>query len=419
MTVNGWAPTMKNISSVSHPHIDQHRAMKAAKTTYRIALALLCGLAVSLKAQNLYVSTGRPTIGSVAEYTLSGATIKSFLPITNLNSPFGLAVSGNDLFVVNDHTIGEYTLSGAPVNTPLIPGLVFPEGIAISGTNLFVVDSHYGTVGEYTTSGATVNASLISGLDNPLGIAISGTNLFVANSGSNTICEYSTSGMAINVSLISGLNVPYGIAISGTNLFVVNFGLGGGVPGSDTIGEYSTSGATVNPSLISGLNAPAGIAIWGNDLFVANDTGIGEYTTSGATVNATLISYAGTLQEPCGIAHFRSITGHRSRRQSKRSFLPLFGIGNKLRFSKRDEPGFDQLANGDQWRADHWHFGYQHFACWCSSVPCLARLNFDGAVEVERGGRRQRLLACGAVAFYAFNNSSAICTAFRAAPLSN
>jgi len=58
----------------------------------------------------------------------------------------------------------------------LISGLgpFSPCGIAVSGTDLFVVNSFIGTIGEYTTSGATVNSSLISGLDGPLGIAIVG-----------------------------------------------------------------------------------------------------------------------------------------------------------------------------------------------------------------------------------------------------
>jgi hypothetical protein len=34
-----------------------------------------------------------------------------------------------------------------------------------------------GTTGEYTTSGATVNTSLIGGLNQPAGIAVSGSNL--------------------------------------------------------------------------------------------------------------------------------------------------------------------------------------------------------------------------------------------------
>ena len=69
-------------------------------------------------------------------------------------------------------TIGAYTTSGATVNAALISGLDLPFGIAVSGSDLFVANIDGGTIGEYTTAGATVNAALISGLDLPTDVAI-------------------------------------------------------------------------------------------------------------------------------------------------------------------------------------------------------------------------------------------------------
>jgi MYXO-CTERM domain-containing protein len=171
--------------------------------------------------------------GTLGEYTTSGATINSSL-ISGLTDPFGLALSGSDLFVANEDAL--------------------TIGIALSGSNLLVSNVGIGTVGEYTTSGATVNASLISGLGGPAGLAVSGSNLFVANAVAGTISEYNTSGALVNAALISGLNTPVGIAVSGPDLFVTE-------EGSGTVGEYTTSGAVVNASLISGLNVPTGITI--------------------------------------------------------------------------------------------------------------------------------------------------------------
>jgi PEP-CTERM motif len=196
------------------------------------------------------------------------------------------------IFAAGLSRVGEYTTSGATVNSALISGLSFPVGIAVSGSNLFVVNRGNGTVGEYTTAGATVNPALISGLSDPVGldipygIAVSGSDLFVFSGGNGTIGEYTTSGATVNPALISGLDVPYGIAVSGSDLFVVNYNTG-------TIGKYTTSGTTVNPALISGLSVSSGgIAVSGSDLFfLSGGYGtIGEYTTSGATVNPALIS---------------------------------------------------------------------------------------------------------------------------------
>ena len=260
--------------------------MKTSKSIYRIplALALACALAATLKAQNIYVlNSGNDTIG---EYGLNGAGDTSL--ISGVDSSWGFAISGTNLFIPTETGVGEYTTSGATVNASLISEFpLVPLNVAICGTNLFVLN--FGTVGEYTTFGTTINALLISGLTNsPVGMAISGTNLFVANNYDGTIGEYTTSGATVNASLISGLNYPVGIAISGTNLFVED-GLG--------VGEYTTSGATVNASFISGLDGGIfGIAIWGTNLVVAYNlygTGQGsvsEYTTSGALVNTTPIS---------------------------------------------------------------------------------------------------------------------------------
>jgi hypothetical protein len=98
--------------------------------------------------------------------------------ISGLDRPFGIAISGDDLFVVNrgdapgTGTIGEYTTSGAVVNASLISGLNLPYGLAVYGDDLFVANQFNGTIGEYTTSGATIDASLISGLHEPVDIAI-------------------------------------------------------------------------------------------------------------------------------------------------------------------------------------------------------------------------------------------------------
>ena len=106
------------------------------------------------------------------------------------------------------------------MNPSLVSGLSNPWGLVLSGSDLFVTNENVGgvagsgTIGEYTTSGTTVNPSLVSGLTGPIGVAVSGSDLFVANSDSNTTGEYTTSGATVNPSLISGLNLPGGIAVT-------------------------------------------------------------------------------------------------------------------------------------------------------------------------------------------------------------
>jgi hypothetical protein len=69
------------------------------------------------------------------------------------------------IFVTNYDagTIGEYTTSGVPVNPAPITGLNGPVGIAVSGEDLFVTNLFGSTVGKYTTSGVPVDPALITG----------------------------------------------------------------------------------------------------------------------------------------------------------------------------------------------------------------------------------------------------------------
>lgn len=64
------------------------------------------------------------------------------------------------IFVANsaNGTIGEYTTEGTTVNAALISGLINPWGIAVSGEDLFITSDGdlspgSGYISEYTTSG--------------------------------------------------------------------------------------------------------------------------------------------------------------------------------------------------------------------------------------------------------------------------
>jgi DNA-binding beta-propeller fold protein YncE len=150
------------------------------------------------------------------------------------------AARANHIFVINQGdprapeprgSVGEYTTAGATVNPTLISGLNRPQGIAVSGSDLFVVNEANGTIGKYTTAGATVNASLISGLNGPQGIAVSGSDLFVVNEANGTIGKYTTAGATVNPALISGLSSPTYLAVATvpapepTNLILILLGL--------------------------------------------------------------------------------------------------------------------------------------------------------------------------------------------------
>src|SRR3984957_12001897 len=103
----------------------------------------------------------------------------------------GAARAGGTIFVTNNdsetNTVGAYTAAGTTLNAALVSDANGPWGIAVAGSVLFVVNRGANTIGEYATSGATVNAALIKGLSEPAFIALSGANLFVTNESGGTI----------------------------------------------------------------------------------------------------------------------------------------------------------------------------------------------------------------------------------------
>jgi hypothetical protein len=210
-------------------------------------------------------------------------------------------VSGSYLYVAQENgTVRKYTTAGSLVNGSLISGLYLPWGITVSGNDLFVANAggESSTVGEYTTSGATLNASLVSGLDNPTGLATDGNDLYVTCWSSGTVGIYTTSGAGINTFGSPGA-YPGGVTLDGNGHVYVST-LNG-------VGEYTTAGVPVNASLISGgYNSGVGIALDGNGhLFWADNYGgaggnvIGEYTTGGQLINASFIT---GLSNPVALA---------------------------------------------------------------------------------------------------------------------
>jgi len=58
-------------------------------------------------------------------------------------------------------------------NTSFIMGLSSPYGLAVSGNDLFVADAGNSRVGEYdVTTGGPINATFIGGFSAPVGLAV-------------------------------------------------------------------------------------------------------------------------------------------------------------------------------------------------------------------------------------------------------
>src|SRR5438132_1351606 len=172
MSSRRLAPGQARVTSSAHSlaqmvlRIFRRRRFQSPATSI-VALALLAGAALmpaTARAQVLLeTNAGGNTVGA---FTTSGGEINRFFISTGLNVPTGIALSGTDLFIAsfgntqNNGKIGWFTTSGMTVNSSLVTGLFGPFGLAIAGGNLFVVNNNNGTVGEYTLAGTPVNPAL-------------------------------------------------------------------------------------------------------------------------------------------------------------------------------------------------------------------------------------------------------------------
>lgn len=145
-----------------------------------------------------------------------------------LRGPDGLVISGNNFFVSNNDSsggwIGEYTLAGATINDHFIntPG-IGAYGLAISGNHLFVatgisgqlgLSGQLGVIGNVEecdiNSGAVLNPNFVSGLQYVYGITISGNTLYVSQDsgradGQSVISTYDVnSGALLNANFVPG-----------------------------------------------------------------------------------------------------------------------------------------------------------------------------------------------------------------------
>ncbi len=254
---------------------------------------------ISAPAQQLLVvNSADATIG---KYSHDGATINPAF-ISGLQQPFGIAVDGQFLYVVQGNgVVKKFTTAGTLVNGELVRGLYGPIGIAISDGFLYVANGggESSTVGKYTTDGVTVSASLVTGLGNPSGVAIDGDYLYVAEWHTGRVGKYRTDGGGGNRSFVSGLVYPGAVVTDGSGLVYVS-SLNGGVT------KYSTNGMRFGTLVPGEYNSGLGLALDGRGyLYYANNFGgaggnrIAKYTTNGVLVNASLIT---GLRNPVAIA---------------------------------------------------------------------------------------------------------------------
>jgi len=190
---------------------------------------------IAVSGNNLFLGlTANGTLGGTANGTIgeyditTGKAINANL-ITGLSwfDVTAITVSGNNLFVAHigpPPTIDEYdATTGSLIKAGFILPVESPWSLAVSGNNIFVANGNVSfgddRVSEYNaTTGDLITVAVVSGLNSGLRIAVSGNDLFTMSGASSNgstfygtiIGEYdTTTATAINPNFITGL--PLGV----------------------------------------------------------------------------------------------------------------------------------------------------------------------------------------------------------------
>ena len=165
------------------------------------------------------------TSGNILSYNLANPSATPTTLVSGLGTGFApRSISVNStggVYSANDTSnAGRITFGGSNVSG-ITNASNYANGVAVSGNDLFVLNNH-ASVSEYTlslngTTASLVSAFSISNLSNGSSIAVSGNDLLVSNFNSNTVTAYSISGNGkadSSFTTITGLSQPEQIAVA-------------------------------------------------------------------------------------------------------------------------------------------------------------------------------------------------------------
>ena len=272
-----------------------------------LSLGAIFALAITVHAQNLYVSVNGPrglgnTDGSISEYTPSGMqmTFTSGIP-----RPRGLAFdSSGNLFagvayIIRSGDEHSKILKFPPLRHESVLGNAahsVVEGVITDGAgNVFAIVQDLtspvlaGIIYKFAPNGTRTIFGTTPGNSFDIAFDASG-NLFAADFGDQTIYKFTPSGtrtVFAGPTNFADSTGPVGLAFdSSGNLFVSTEAFGD--PGNDAILEFTPSG--IESTFAMGLTMPRGLAFDASgNLFLAEtlaapDGDILEFTTGGAQI---------------------------------------------------------------------------------------------------------------------------------------
>ncbi len=289
----------------------------------------------ALYGSTLYVSNpfgGAYNTGNILLFnTISNTITSSIGPSTGFSNPSSMVISGTTGYVLNGASVTEVNITDNKITGSFDNlALANPSGFAISGQNLYIVNNNgdqwsAGGCGSGNITVINIPTGITSGIndpdscwyppqefDYPSAIAISGSMAYVINSqggyGVNGCYNGYGNITAIDLSnnQYTGINPsscpfsnPTGIAILGNNAYVVNSNGGNSGTGNIIILNLSTYEVT-NSIESSSFTYPTSIYINGTYAYVQNQNGFLIFNLTNNLLQGTISS--SSFDDPSSIA---------------------------------------------------------------------------------------------------------------------
>jgi len=232
-------------------------------TTTFIASDLSSPTGIAISGNNVFVANNGNNAGFISEFSLSTGAFEATYS-TGQNGPRGIAFdSFGNLFVANENNgvVTEIPTGGGPATTVVdgsnSPGTAFATGLAFDSVgNLYVASAINDTVTKVTfSSPGVVNSgtTFVSGLNFPAGIAFdSAGNLLVVNQNTSQILKFGPTGTPLGAVITDGnsLDIPEAVTVDSLgNLWVTDYGSG-------AVKEYDSLGNLLNTFTGNGIMGP-------------------------------------------------------------------------------------------------------------------------------------------------------------------
>ena len=211
----------------------------ALAQTTEVVSQLAYTYGILFDGDELYISN--PKIGGLANSRLyktniteQPTTLTDVVATENLNTPYGLALNGTDLYttkitcVICDNSDNINYISKIDLTTPLpatvtnieLPGVIEAFDLVLNGTDLYISDYEGSKIFKIDISLENPTPELVAtGIVYPIGMAISGSDLYVIGLNKILKIDLTATLPTTATEFVTGLGYAYDILINGTDLY--------------------------------------------------------------------------------------------------------------------------------------------------------------------------------------------------------